>query len=68
MALSALFWLIVPLLFAVALVDLLTASPSRRAKIWRRLILWDEPEESDSQVQADNAYFASRRQQANRQD
>jgi predicted transcriptional regulator len=35
MTLSTLFWLIVPLLFAVALIDLLTASPSRRAKIWR---------------------------------
>jgi predicted transcriptional regulator len=36
MTLSILFWLIVPLLFAVAFIDLLTASPARRARILRR--------------------------------
>ena len=35
MTLTALFWLIVPLLVVIALVDLATASPSRRARIWR---------------------------------
>lgn len=35
MSLSILFWLIVPLLVVVALVDCLTASPDRRAKILR---------------------------------
>jgi predicted transcriptional regulator len=34
--LSLLFWLIVPLLVAIALVDLATASPSRRAQLLRR--------------------------------
>ena len=34
--LAALFWLIVPLLVAVALIDLATASPSRRAWILRQ--------------------------------
>jgi DNA-binding GntR family transcriptional regulator len=36
MTLSLLFWLIVPLLVVVALIDLATASPSRRARILRR--------------------------------
>jgi len=36
MTLSLLFWLIVPLLVIVALIDLATASPSRRARILRR--------------------------------
>jgi hypothetical protein len=36
MTLAALFWLIVPLLVAVALVDLATASPGRRARIWQQ--------------------------------
>jgi predicted ArsR family transcriptional regulator len=36
MTLSLLFWLIVPLLVAIALIDLATASPSRRARILRR--------------------------------
>jgi len=36
MTLAALFWLIVPLLVAVALIDLATASPGRRARIWRQ--------------------------------
>lgn len=36
MMLTALFWLIVPLLVAVALVDLATASPARRAWILRQ--------------------------------
>jgi len=33
MTLTALFWLIVPLLVAIALIDLATASPARRAWI-----------------------------------
>ena len=45
-----------------------TKKPAYRQTQSGRLILWDEPEEFDPQVQADNAYFASRRQQANRQD
>jgi hypothetical protein len=36
MTLSVLFWLIVPLLVAVALIDLATASPNRRAQLLRR--------------------------------
>jgi hypothetical protein len=36
MTLSVLLWLIVPLLVAVALIDLATASPSRRAQLLRR--------------------------------
>jgi hypothetical protein len=36
MTLAALFWLIAPLLVAVALVDLATASPARRAWILRQ--------------------------------
>jgi len=36
MTLAALFWLIVPLLVAVALIDLATASPARRAWILRK--------------------------------
>jgi hypothetical protein len=36
MTLSLLFWLIVPLLVAVALIDLATASPNRRAQLLRR--------------------------------
>jgi hypothetical protein len=36
MTLSLLFWLIVPLLVAIALIDLATASPDRRARILRR--------------------------------
>ena len=36
MTLAALFWLIVPLLVAVALIDLATASPGRRARILRQ--------------------------------
>jgi hypothetical protein len=36
MTLSLLFWLIVPLLVAVALIDLATTSPSRRAQLLRR--------------------------------
>jgi predicted transcriptional regulator len=36
MTLSILFWLIVPLLFVVAFIDLLTASPAKRARILRR--------------------------------
>ena len=36
MTLSLLFWLIVPLLVAIALIDLATASPSRRAQLLRR--------------------------------
>ena len=36
MTLTALLWLIVPLLVAVALVDLATASPARRAWILRQ--------------------------------
>jgi orotate phosphoribosyltransferase-like protein len=34
--LSFLFWLLVPLLVAVAIIDLTTASESRRARILRR--------------------------------
>jgi len=36
MTLSLLFWLIVPLLVAIALIDIATASTSRRARILRR--------------------------------
>jgi orotate phosphoribosyltransferase-like protein len=36
MTLSLLFWLIVPLLVAIALIDLATASPGRRAQLLRR--------------------------------
>ena len=36
MTLATLFWLIVPILVLIALVDLATASPSRRARIWRQ--------------------------------
>ena len=36
MTLTALLWLIVPLLVVIALVDLATASPARRARIWRQ--------------------------------
>ena len=36
MTLTALFWLIVPVLVLIAIVDLTTASPSRRARIWRQ--------------------------------
>ena len=36
MSLAALFWLIVPILVLIALIDLTTASPARRARIWRQ--------------------------------
>ena len=36
MSLAALFWLIVPILVLIAIVDLATASPARRARIWRQ--------------------------------
>lgn len=36
MTLAALFWLIVPILVLIAIVDLATASPDRRARIWRQ--------------------------------
>ena len=36
MTLTALFWLIVPILVLIAIVDLTTASPARRARIWRQ--------------------------------
>jgi len=36
MTLSLAFWLIVPVLVLIALIDLATASPARRAHIWQR--------------------------------
>lgn len=36
MTLSLALWLIIPILVLIAIVDLITASPSRRARIWRR--------------------------------
>jgi len=36
MTLTALLWLIVPILALIALIDLATASPARRARIWRQ--------------------------------
>ena len=36
MTLATLFWLIVPVLVLIALIDLTTASAARRARIWRQ--------------------------------
>jgi len=35
MTLSLALWLIIPVLVLIAIVDLATASPARRARIWR---------------------------------
>ena len=36
MTLATLLWLIIPVLVLIAIVDLTTASPARRARIWRQ--------------------------------
>ena len=36
MTLSLALWLIIPVLVLIAIIDLTTASPSRRARIWRQ--------------------------------